>query len=564
MNNSICLKNSYMNKVIKTGIIVFFPIVMLMILGPIEVYYSNITDFDFLLKDFFPGFLFASLILWITVTLIISLMPNKLMSGIDAIIFVFSIIAYIQNMFLNAKIAEVDGTEIKWESLNELSVLNLLIWILLFTIGMVGIYILKNRRWRVMAGASIFLSVIQIVAILTCVIGIMSSGKSATHYQLSGENQLSVAPNQNIIVIVLDGLGNGHLNEYINSEELVSGLEDFTYYNNYDSRYYPTFPSMCHLLTGSEPDTRLSRLQWTKEAWNSEHCSYFYNSLHDLGYTCNIYTEQQEYVYGKIENLIHRIDNIEYVESKVNYKLMYPMMLKYSLYRCCPYIFKQRFEVIPSNYRGVVEYTLKEESVENNAEFYEMLVNKGLEINAEWNNAFIVNHILGAHPPYVIDKNAMYVGSDEATRESVLYGCFTIVKEYLSQLQELGLYDKSTIIIMSDHGAGSESGISPENSQAIFLIKEPNVSGTEMKINSSPVCSDDFHATILSILGVNYDIIGKSIYDWHEGERRERTTYFMEHGANGGLFGYTYYYNTEDLRETIIDGYDIKYYNSEW
>ena len=537
--NNIKLKTINMLKVI------LFPILMIFILGPLEVYYGNISEFDFLVTDFIYGFVGLSVVIILLGLLIATLIPKKILNILICIITSFSIVSYLQNLFFNSVLASNNGTKIEWSSLSKLKISNTILWgALLLIITIILFVIYKKRDINIVCNISLCLAIIQFIAIISCLAGIISYKKEIQHYQLSGENQFYVSAGDNIIVIILDAAPAELFNEvYQNNPNIAEGLKDFTYYNNYDSLYCPTFPSVLHMLTGYEPNTKYTRMEYAKLAWDSDEANDFYNLLHDKGYTCNLYSNRQTYTYGMIENLEGKIDNIEHIESATNYKLMYPMMLKYSLYKYAPYCIKDRFEVVESHYQGVVYYTLQDEVVEPNSKIYQILQNKKIKINSEWDNAFIVEHIEGCHNER----------SSEKLHESI-----DICNEYINQLKDLGLYDNSTIIILADHGDYQNTNMW----QPIFFIKRKGVKQNCMSVDTSPICSNDFIPTVSLIMGENFSKYGTTIYDWSEGQKRERTTYYMDKTSKGGLFGYTYYTDGNEIMKK--KDYDVKYYSSEW
>ena len=50
------------NNIKSSILIVSFPVIMLLLLGPVEIYYSNMTDFDFTIKEFFLLFLIIAFV----------------------------------------------------------------------------------------------------------------------------------------------------------------------------------------------------------------------------------------------------------------------------------------------------------------------------------------------------------------------------------------------------------------------------------------------------------------------------------------------------------------------
>jgi len=87
----------------------------------------------------------------------------------------------------------------------------------------------------------------------------------------------------------------------------------------------------------------------------------------------------------------------------------------------------------------------------------------------------------------------------------------------MEEMKRLGLYDDATIIITADHGDKDA------NMQVVYFIKEAGETHDEMDENAAPISHDDFPGTLLSIIGGDYSQYGTSIYDWNEGDKRQRT-----------------------------------------
>ena len=68
----------------------------------------------------------------------------------------------------------------------------------------------------------------------------------------------------------------------------------------------------------------------------------------------------------------------------------------------------------------------------------------------------------------IINENAEYV--EEATLTQALRGDFKIIKTYIEQLKELGIYDNTTIIVTADHGYFYGELKQPQT--CLFLVKQ--------------------------------------------------------------------------------------------
>lgn len=550
----------YTDKFKNSLVVLLLPMVSYGLLGPLEIFFGNQKDFNFWYTDFFWVVAVLAVVVWIVGTALLALLPEKINRPANALILGVGIASYVQNMFMNIKLSEDDGSPMQWESLGNFPVINLVIWVVIL-IAIVVACIRLNKKWNLISMAAAgFLSAIQLVAVLSLVLTSIGQNRDGEIVQMSGKDQLKVASDENIVVFVLDTYGNTRLDETLAVyPDLLDGLQDFTYYNNTDCHYYCTFPSMTHMLTGADFDfeAEISQ-QWLHEAWTGERADNFYQTLEEEDYSCRLYSGEVGYVYGNLADLQQKYDNVVPMERVIDTRQVTKLMVKMSVYRYVPYVLKPRFEVLTQEYDSVVSYKEDVGVVDDNATFYALLLEQGLAIEPTQEKAFVVQHLFGLHLPYTIDENGYY--TEEASAVDTAKGLMVIVDEYLEQMKELGVYDDATIIITADHGSWYGN-----DGQPIFMIKTANEKHEKMQVNSSPISLDDFQATILTVLGKDTEGYGTSIYDWKPEDERERQVYMRMDDTDypevtGSSFnvyyGYTYTGDIEDLNATIADGPD--------
>jgi len=128
-----------------------------------------------------------------------------------------------------------------------------------------------------------------------------------------------------------------------------------------------------------------------------------------------------------------------------------------------------------------------------------------------------------------------------------------MVEEYMNQLKELGVYDSSTIIVMADHG-------SKFNGQPIFFIKNKDERHEKMLETAAPIDYDAFVPTIVQVLGEDHSTYGKSIYDYYDGEWRERI--FLERAFDANYPDVKRYDGMANAAENVWHQY--KYTGDMW
>ena len=551
------MKELLKNRIKTSACIMCFPIIMFLLLGPVEIYYSNINEFYFTFKNF--GFIFIgiAIALFVVGTLILSILP-KLLYGVSAsLIFAFSLMSYVQNMLLNKNIVKEDGTPVDWATFSRYTRMNTVIWVAVI-ISVLAIYFIKKSSIKIFGIISLFFGAFQMITYLVVVANCVMAPSSDidNHYVFSGRDQLSFGK-ENIIVLLLDHYSNTDFeNELynVNSQGVESVMHDFTYYNNADSHYNFTFPSMPAMLTGEAPNVDMKFAEWLDYAWSSEKCTNFYNQLHEAGYKCVIFSGSDAYaVLGNIKNLDGKFDNIISDKPIINYGLMCRLLEKETVYRYSPYAVKPRFEMRSNAFKDTYVYQNEDTVLAyENSKYMDRLKDEGVKVDEGVDKLFTFTHLQGMHGPYITGTKGELV--DETTSDITIQGLHCIVEEYLNQLKDSGVYDNSTIIIMADHGGGV-GDLAP---QPIFFVKLPNEHHDNMQINSAPISYDDFQATILDMAGLDYEGYGTTIFDWDSDDIRKRELWYPVDGFNV----YEYSGNRDDIIKKIKDE-DYKHINTE-
>lgn len=494
------------------------PVVSYCLLGPLEIFYGNATEFSFGLGDFLLPLCLAAAAVWLGGAALLALLRGRAFDLARPLLVAFGLASYLQNMFLNTRLSEGDGSALRWDTLGSWPLVDGILWMVIFAAVFALWHFLKSERDLISAAVPGFLAAIQVVAVVSLFFTRLPD--MSGDLQMSGEKQFQVAQKENIIVFVLDTFSNDHLaNAYWLYPDMLDGFEDFTRYDNANCDYYNTYPSMTHMFTGTEYNFAAeSQLAWQAEAWSTDRAVKFYDTMQKAGYSCRLYSPSVAYTYGKAENLYGKFDNIQSSPRKVDKGMLLMRLEKMSAFRYLPYLLKPGFEVLTKDFDGVVKLLDTREAIESNTDFYEQLLEQSLTVDKSADKAFIIEHLFGTHGPYTTRPDGTWV--EEMGPDQAACGCFTILREYLAQLQSLGLYDSSTIIITADHGNFEYGGYQP-----IYFIKQAGEKHEAMQTNSAPIRHSDFQATILTLAGQNYDGFDTSIFDWQPGQSRVRSVY---------------------------------------
>lgn len=526
---------------------------MFILFGPCELYATNINEFRFEFFDFF-GIMFLLFVFACVIScFILFTLSENLANCVTKTVALFDIMFYVQ-YFLNGKMNLLDGTE---EVSTSSLVLNSLIWILFFGVAILFLRLCNLEKYSRMNYIAYACMTMQIIACVSLIPNIRHVENEK--YMFTNEDEFTVSENENILVLVLDCFSNDvipHLNN--DSTKSLKCLHDFTYFDNANSVYEATFMSLANVLTGSTYDTNCSYLEWGDSIWSSEQCELFYRKLKEKNYKVHIYTDDL-LAASNPENIASKIDNYKKVnvgDKNIDYQRVVKLFIKSSCYKFFPYAVKNRFYYDGDMFNDCINIEYKDEGqapIKRNAEYYQNLIEQGLT-TSENSNYFVIQHLRGLHPPYNIDENGNYV--EKGGQITAAIGCMLLVEEYLSQLKRLGIYDNSTIIIMSDHGNQKQC----EGVQPIFFIKCKNEKHEEFINNSAPISYEDFIPTIMQIIGVETE--QRSIFDYDESEYRKRVMYVrgfeksfdkVNRAISGGesninvLYKYEYVGNCNDL-----------------
>lgn len=521
-------KNFSFSNVIMLFFIIYLPIFSFGIFAPTEIFFANYVDFKIIFSEFGWLFLKCGTLLAILLTFITLFLPNFLQKFWLSLIWIISLCGYIQTMFLNKNLDEIGATTDGYIPETSVVLKNFIIWGLIIIIATV-IIIKSKETWK----KPLFLSSLVLVATQGVAYGTLFLSAPteameyvASDYYLSGEKQYMVSSESNVIVFILDTVSNVHYDGMIaDYPEAATYLNDFTYYNNTDCNYYGTFPSVVHILTGHDFDHTIKINDWIYDCWNNETTTKYYDSLHDTGYQVNVFAvEPVLFTTSHSMSVVKdRIDNLttDTFERQVNHDTLYKTLLTMACYRFMPNYFKPNFDVPNTQYATIVTYP---ENIINytNPDFYADLLSKGLTVN-DSEKYVTFYHLNGIHE-LINDENCMPV-EEAANYTDTMKGIWVMLGEYLNQLQELGVYDNSTIIITADHG-------SIGHPQSIFFIKEASERHDEMKVTNAPITLDELAPTIAEIVTGESDYLGSTIYNFKENELRERTLYIRDVDEN--------------------------------
>lgn len=472
-------------------------LIMYLILGPLEIFYSNYVEFEFNTSEFIFFFLGISVAVTLVMALVLASMPSCVGNIYSAVLLGIGISSYIQYMFLNETLSDVLGKPDFGPSVGPKFYISVIVVILAIGLSVyLTLFKLKKYKNEIFIYLSLGLSVVMLIAVETIAIGLLrEENKSDYSVVFDATDEYVMGRSENTVVIVVDTFGRDILDEVLAEHpDAIDIFHDFTYYDNEDSIYAPTFPSLVHMITEHEYNGE-PRADYEKEAFESESSKQFFRQISDKGYDTEIYS--RDILAGDYMEYI--ASNVNLQKKEINRKEIRRVLFRLSVYRYVPYLLKERF-FVQNPGAFTVHYGIKIPQVYNQHHF-ENLVNDGMSLSDTTEKRFVIHHYYGMHKSYTNDEFCRETEWDTTTSWQTMQGVWLLVDTYFDKMKELGIYDNATIIVMADHGRYTETkGDDKFNTDSIFFMKKPFETHDEVIRNHENLTHHEFQKIILDSL----------------------------------------------------------------
>ena len=473
---------------------------------PLNITASNRNNLTFSAVEILSATALSAGIFLLILLLIAAIPGGKVHAFIISVYVGFSIAMFVQDSFLNSDFDSLDGLVINWKSFSTKMVINLAVWCIILILPHL-IHYFSNRFWRYFSvTVSVILVLIQTVFLIK---ELTESRQIETVHQekvyLSDEEMFTVGNDKNIIVFMLNETSSKDLQSMSEKyPEVLSALHDFTGYNNANSHYMYTFPSVINLLTGEEWDCETDTVHdYMQKAWNSDRTASFYRELEEAGFERNFYLHLPDAandpsVLRDVFSNLKQGDHGSVIDHGAQRNLY-----KMSMFRCSPIMLKPFFMLSVSDFSSMVTW---KDAWDDEWDFASGMNEKHLT-SGSFQNAFIFYYLPGSHSPYKLDetgqlKDVNNISSDvlqNVGKEDQLAGFFTLIDNYMDQLKTMGLYEKTGIIILSDHG--SNTGKNTDH-QPIYFVKMPGQQQEGLDLKTNPITiQDSFLADVMEMAG---------------------------------------------------------------
>lgn len=495
---------------------------------PTEIYFGNISDFTVKYNNFaismWIAFVLTAILLCALFTLCLT---DRHFSFAYIGIGVIGICEYIQVMFLNGKMSIMDGSESGWSA--SVSYTNLIMWVLIFLAVFSFVLYAKKINAGIICYITAFLFAIHLSTYV--VLRLTNPVDTSQEGVITTDNILDVSAKNNVIVFVLDWFDTQIVDEIVkDNPAFLEPLQDFTYYDNCTSQYAFTYMAIPYLLSGTDCFDGMTEKEYTRYAFEN---STFLDRIHDSGYDIGIYTDGtclSPKAQGLSDNWLPIVNaqRVKYVDlAKVIYKI--------GRYKSSPYCVKDEYAYSRKELLKTIEIDDSINQVgydiTDDNEFYQQVHNSGLCINEAYSEGtFRFYHMFGAHPGGGMDDTCSAAESPSVKQSAI--GAMKTVFEYIEQLKALEAYDDAMIIITADHGQNYtlDPGIQERlfetvTSNPILFVKTPGETHEVIDVNSTPLCHEDLHETVIKYVNpLTVDENKNTIFDINDSDNRIRKT----------------------------------------
>ena len=476
---------------------------------------DNQEEFWFTWAQMAPGVVRVGLWVWGALTLLLAVLPRRAFPWGQGVLLGLGVAALLQGNGLNADYGALNGQAIAWGEYTVYGLINTALWA-----GILFIC-LSLRQWKRFGALCV---------VLPCLLAVGEGGWIAyraaqaptpqTETYLSQAGLYTVGTEENLLVLVLDSVDADQFAQALAEDpDLSRRLEGFTWYRNAMGLSDPTKYGLPALLTGQAYTQPVDYAGFIAAAYAD---APLYTMLAGDVWDARFFTDSR---YVSLDAGV--VDNLAREELAVNDPAgLTRDLLRLCAFRYAPHFLKPQLWMYSNVFLPYAQAQGEPVYEVTDPAFDARLQEEGLEATVE--RAFRLIHLTGMHPPYTMDADCQYQAQGVTAQEQ-MRGCLRLAEDYLEQLRALGVYDRSAVLILADHGTETVH-------RPLLLLKRPGDTG-EMAVNDAPVSYADLPATYVALLtGAQ---AGTELWSIPQGQARTRL-YYHESSRNNAFNLYEY------------------------
>lgn len=499
--------NSKINrgKIINVFLVASFFSLTLFLFGPSQIYFTNTLEFDLSFFDIYLYFIALSCLSILLIWMLLLVLGRSVYQRVISLLFVLSILLWIQGNILVWDYGVFDGREIAWNKYVIKGCIDIGIWLLFIICA----FIKPKFIYKIIRKACIAFMLVQLISV-TLYAAYAPDALNYRKYGFDESTNFIFSPKRNVIILVLDAFRTDIFQEIINEDNNYSDIfQGFTYYRNALSAFPCTYLSVPSFLSGQCYDNSIPIHKFLKN-------TYLKNSilkvLKENGFLVNLYQLYFPSIYlnekvasNVIKRKIYHEDIKKYIAYIYDITLFRhtPHFIKKYIYNNQMFFLTQIFSKkvnkqgsvarLPQGKNGSKVSTEGiEQNFQNNLRRNSVGESKGISqqsqqamqninkisesdfetkhkidrdikfINKMASFAAISSdkytfkffHLWGMHSPWMLNERFEYESSskDRQACKKQAKAMLQLTKIFLNTLDEIGAYDNSMIFVIGDHG----------------------------------------------------------------------------------------------------------------
>lgn len=489
--------------------------------------------------SFFVGTVCLLLVLWY-------LLPQKLNQFLPPCISAIAILAIMQGSILLADFGPLDGAKLDFSAYKVREILEIILWV-----SMILTFIVYYEKFKPFLAKILFaLFSFQLLLLGWQGISVKSTINFSTEdlYKKEDSNARAFDPayyelssERNIIHIVPDSYQSNVFEELVmENPDYQDQLQGFSFFKNHMGLFPTTHLTIPVMMSGEVYDGNSTFQQiWENIADNN-----LQQKLVETGYRSDMKRVQQHVCLTDYSNC--------FKYTKPTNKDEYYQLIDHGLFRTMPNVIKRL--IYNNDYWLLLNYLTDTNSYKfqqsSEAIFFKDFT-ENLSVSDTTTPMYKFFHLIPPHIPYRLDSECNLVNQraiSKAAQKDQSHCVTRLMLGLVQKLKELDIYDKTMIVISSDHGfRGSRYMFAPRykyqhpaiaghynqmiaSSMALLLVK-PFADENNFKIVDTHTSIQDIPNTILDAAGSTLLAKGTPIFTIDPEEVRTREFNFYLRGV---------------------------------
>ena len=523
----------HLKDVVAPALLVVLP---LCLFGPYTIFSGNEAEFSAPFWVLVRPLLLAGTAIVVALIAIGLVLPYQWLRVYVVLLFSIGVVIWIQGNLLVADYGAFTGAPIDWTVESWRNPYEIALWIAVPVLGVAAAtYVI-----RIAPFASGVLVALQATALITSVVRADSS--TPARWQGPAESMFELSRTRNVIHIVLDAFQADVFGEILAEERpmLDRSLSGAVFFANHTGAFPTTITSMPAMLTGKVYRNDRPLQRYVRDILKE---GSIFTSLRASGYRVDAATGMH---HGRESATNYFRLQRPYVSYDDYIEFTAWQLADLSLFRHAPHILRPVIHNDESwrlqSVFGPGDTRTRRHHAVNGAVVLDEFAKRVRPATDEPLYKYI--HVGIPHRPVAVNGDCEFIGVVRSTRASYKEQARCAVRrvaEILDRLKDIGLYDKTFVVISSDHGIGLPSPQFVNNRQtpmgavaglagnamALLVVKPLNSNGA-VRTSLAPTTITDIPATILDGVGVAQNVPGEPALKLSEDASRVRPWAFYD------------------------------------